>query len=513
MNILLINSNVEIHPWPVIPLGLCHIASTLKANGHRVKFVDLSFEPDIRSALQSALGEFHAEAIGISIRNIDNANHLGPVFYLREIRAKVVTPCRELSRAPIILGGSAIGIAPEQIMDYCGVDHAVAGEGEGVILDWLEAVQGRQESFAHIPGLFFRRSDGTVQKPSSMGHVSLNPYLHPRPYEWVDFKRYQKRGAFANIQTKRGCIFECVYCSYNVIEGMHHRLRDPQDVADEMEEWISAVGPGTFEFVDSVFNSPVDHAIDLCEAIIRRKLNAQLTTMGFNPGNPSDDLLKAMKAAGFRSVMCSPDVASPAMIENLRKNFTIDDLAATMEGLRRFDLKTFWFFMLGGPGETRETVRETLDFCERHAKPGDVFLFTIGFRVYPQTELARIYSRESSGMDGSNLLYPSFYCSPRISAHEILKLVHERAARNVHFITMVDFVIYDFISKIFSTLMPSHPPKNEWAYIPGVNCRLHRFGLWNWLHKRYERKHLRDSARQSDWDYGGKGEPERSRNG
>jgi radical SAM superfamily enzyme YgiQ (UPF0313 family) len=505
MNTLLINSNVEFHPWPVIPLGLCHIASTLKANGHCVKFVDLSFEPDIRSALGTALGEFQADAIGISIRNIDNANHLGPVFYLRDIRANVVAACQELSRAPIILGGSAIGIAPEQIMDYCGVDFAVAGEGEGVILDWLEAVERRQESFAHIPGLFFRRNDGTIQKPSSMRHGSLNPYLHPRPYEWIDFKRYQKRGAVANIQTKRGCIFECVYCSYNVIEGMHHRLRDPQDVADEMEEWISAVGAGTFEFVDSVFNSPVDHAIDLCEAIIRRKVNVQLTTMGFNPGHSPDDLLKAMKAAGFRSVMCSPDVASPAMIENLRKNFTIEDLAVTMEGLRRFGLKTFWFFMLGGPGETRETVRETLDFCERHAKPEDVFLFTIGFRVYPQTELARIYSQENPGMDGNNLLYPSFYCSPRVSAHEILKLVHERAGRNVNFITMVDFEIYDFISKVFAALMPSHPPKNEWTYIPGVNRRLHRFGLWNWIHKRYERKHSQDSGIQRNWDSGGKG--------
>jgi len=507
VNVLLINSNVEIHPWPVVPLGLCQIASVLKANGHRVKFVDLSSEPNSRSALGTVLQEFPAEAIGISIRNIDNANLLGPVFYLRDIRGNVVTPCQELSRAPIILGGSAIGIAPEQIMDYCGVDFAVAGDGEGVILDWLEALENQQESFDHIQGLFFRRNDGTIQKPFSMRHDSLNPYLHPRPYEWIDFKRYQKRGAIANLQTKRGCIFECVYCSYNMIEGRDHRLRDPQDVADEIQEWISAVGPGMFEFVDSIFNSPVDHAIDLCEAIIRRKVNVQLTTMGFNPGNPSNDLLKAMKAAGFHSVMCSPDVASPAMIENLRKNFTIDELTATMQGLRRFGLKTFWFFTLGGPGETRETVRETLDFCERHAKPEDVFLFTIGFRVYPQTQLARIYLQENPCGDGNNLFYPCFYCSSRISSYEILKLVHERLRRNVNFITTFDFEIYDFITKVFTSLMPFHPPQNEWTYIPGVNRRLQRFGLRNWLHQRHEWKHLRDSGRQGNWDSGGKGRP------
>jgi radical SAM superfamily enzyme YgiQ (UPF0313 family) len=394
MNVLLINSNIEIHPWPVIPLGLCHIASVLEANGHRVKFVDRSPRQNFRLALGTALREFDADAIGIGIRNIDNTNLHAPVFYLKDIRENVVIPCQDLSHAPIILGGSALGIAPEEIMDYCGVDFAIAGEGEGGVLDWLKALETQQESFYLVDGLFFRRKDGIIQKPSSMRQDSLNPYLHPRPYEWIDFNRYQKRGAVASIQTKRGCIFECVYCSYNTIEGMHHRLRDPQDVVDEIQEWVSAVGPGIFEFVDSVFNYPVDHAIDLCEAIIRRKVKVQLTTMGFNPGNPSDDLLKAMKAAGFRSVMCSPDAASPDMIENLRKNFTVDELAATMEGLRRFGLKTFWFFTLGGPGETRETVRETLDFCERHAKPEDVFLFTIGFRVYPQTQLARTYSRK-----------------------------------------------------------------------------------------------------------------------
>ena len=352
MNVLLINSNIEIHPWPVIPLGLCHIASAVKANGHRVKFVDRSPKQNFRLALGVALQEFHADAIGISIRNIDNTNLLGPVFYLKDIQENVVTPCQELSHVPIILGGSALGIAPKEIMDYCAVDFAIAGDGEVVILDWLKALGTQQESFDLVKGLFFRGKDGTIQEPFTMPQGSMNPYLHPRPHEWIDFRQYQKRGGIANIQTKRGCTFKCVYCSYNMIEGIYHRMRDPQDVADEIQEWISAVGPGIFEFVDSVFNYPVNHAIDLCEAIIRRKIRVQLTTMGFNPGNPSDDLLKAMKFAGFRSVMCSPDTASPAMIENLRKNFTIDELAATMEGLRRFGLQTFWFFTLGGPGDS-----------------------------------------------------------------------------------------------------------------------------------------------------------------
>jgi radical SAM superfamily enzyme YgiQ (UPF0313 family) len=184
-----------------------------------------------------------------------------------------------------------------------------------------------------------------------------------------------------------------------------------------------------------------------------------------------------------------------------------------MEALHRFGLKTFWFFTLGGPGESRETVRETLDFCERHAQDGDVFLFTIGFRVYPQTPLEQIYRKEQPGTDGNNLLYPSFYCSPGISSHEILKMVHERVRRNVNFITMFDFKIYDFITKVFTALMPFHPPKNEWTYIPDVNQRLNRFGLRNWFHKRHERKHWRDSGRQNGWDCGGKGEPARSQSG
>ena len=126
MNVLLINSNIEIHPWPVIPLGLCHIAWQSKANDYRVKFVDRSPKQNFRLALGAALQEFHADAIGISIRNIDNTNLLGPVFYLKDIQENVVTPCQELSHAPIILGGSALGIAPKEIMDYCAVDFAIA---------------------------------------------------------------------------------------------------------------------------------------------------------------------------------------------------------------------------------------------------------------------------------------------------------------------------------------------------------------------------------------------------
>jgi radical SAM superfamily enzyme YgiQ (UPF0313 family) len=487
VKVLLVNTNREVSPWPVLPLGLSTVASALEAAGHAVRFLDLCFVPSPGRAVREEVLRFPPEAVGVTVRNIDNVSMLDSRFYLDAIRDEVIRPLRERSRAPVIIGGSAVGISPAAMMDHFGVDFAVAGEGEASMALWLDALRPGGPAFASIPGLHYRRPDGGVEPPGRLGLEPLAGLRHPRPYAWVDYRRYRRRGALAGIQTKRGCPFECLYCAYGLIEGCGSRLRDPEDVADEMEAWIAAARPAGFDFTDSVFNHPESHAVAVCEAVVRRGLRTRLTTMDLNPGPVSEELVGVMRAAGFRHLMSSPDSASPAMLERLKKNFTVDHLARAAERLRTGGLRVFWFFTLGGPGETPGTVRETLDFCARHLPPEDVVLFSIGFRISPGTALAAVAVEEGVIAPGDDLFRPAFYCSPATPPALILRMVHDAGRRHPGFLTPLDFGIYEGIHRALEAVVPFYKPRRDWLKLPELNRRLDGLGILPWLRRRHVR--------------------------
>ena len=125
-----------------------------------------------------------------------------------------------------------------------------------------------------------------------------------------------------SIQTRRGCALKCTYCVYNNIEGFAYRLRDAKDVADEIEHVAEAAAVRHVEFVDSTFNLPIAHGRAICEELARRRIPVELSTMGMNPAGVKPELTHAMKRAGFRTVMCTPESASDVTLESLHKGFS-----------------------------------------------------------------------------------------------------------------------------------------------------------------------------------------------
>jgi len=123
----------------VLPLGACCIASAAEAAGNDVRFLDLTFRPHPEAAVSEDIKCFEPDVIGISVRNLDNCDYLHPHSYLPEIR-KIVEACRSASRAVIVAGGAAVGLASEMIAGYLGCDLAVAGEGETAFPLLLEEI-------------------------------------------------------------------------------------------------------------------------------------------------------------------------------------------------------------------------------------------------------------------------------------------------------------------------------------------------------------------------------------
>jgi radical SAM superfamily enzyme YgiQ (UPF0313 family) len=232
------------------------------------------------------------------------------------------------------------------------------------------------------------------------------------------------------LETKRGCGRQCLYCADPLAKGPLARRRVPEAVADEVESLL-AQGVDVLHLCDAEFNLPPEHARDVCDAMIRRDLGSRVRWYAYLAVVPFDeDLARRMRRAGCVGINFTSDSAHPAMLTTYRQPHGKDDLARAVRLCRENGMAVMLDLLLGGPGETPETLAESIEFF-RSIDP-DCIGAGLGVRIYPRTGMATRVASEGSmetnaairrHYDGPiDLLRPTFYISP---------LLGERPARLV----------------------------------------------------------------------------------
>ncbi len=413
--LLLVNANPETNPYPVPPLGLCLVANSVKEIAH-IEVLDATFmSPEM---LRSRAREFSPDCIGLSIRNIDDMTYDKLNYYVDQIMMQTIQPLKDEHRVPLVLGGAGFSIFPDALIRQMGASYGVCGPGERVFPELLRKIFN-SDSLPDVP-LLIRDS----MSATAMVQTGENPYSQSAAEidQWIDYSPYRQRGAYP-VQAKRGCGFHCVYCTYPGIEGNKLRPRTASEVVDEMEGAAGRLGDITFEFVDSVFNDPPGHAEAICREILSRGLTFRMRTMGINPRHTTAELLELMMNAGFRQIDCTPDSASESMLRSLGKNFILSDLKRTATLIREAGLPSMWFFLLGGPGESEETIGETFSFIDDMISPEDLVHLSSGLRIYPGTPLQQIALKEGLISKEEDLLKPLFYFSPQTPHDRLVKIL------------------------------------------------------------------------------------------
>ncbi len=470
--VLLVSTNRERQPYPVVPNGLACVASALTASGNSVRFLDLCFANDPIAKARTVARTYNPDFIGISVRNIDNSDAIALRHYTPDALEVVRALRKAAPRAKLIAGGAAFGVAPEALFEAFNVDYAVAGDGERATVALINALVSGG-SVTGIPGVVRRDGQRIVFAPPGED-ADLDSLPSPRLHQWIDLRRYERHGATIPIQTKRGCVYKCVYCTYRNVEGWGYRLRAAENVADEIAELRREAGVRNFDFVDSTFNSPPGHAIEVCEAIIRRNLKVHLDTTNFTPATASDELLGAMRRAGFRTLGISAESASDPVLEKLEKGFTAAKVREVAERVERAGIRTLWIFLVGGPSETPATLKETLAFAQWRLERGDAVYMTIGLRIYPGTTLHRIAIEEGVVASGESLLTPAFYFSPQLDFAAAVNEIRAFATRHPRFMFSADSrsTVLPYLTRAASII---RLPKPHWQYM-GLFQRIKRSG-------------------------------------
>lgn len=427
MRVLLISANTEQLPDPVFPLGAAYMAAVAERHGHAVETYDCCFAADAGAGLRAALDDFAPDAIGISLRNLDSSAYPQTTSYIDDYRALIGT-IRARGRQPIVLGGAGFTVMPGTLMRALGADVGVVGEGE-IAFPWvLERLAA---------GAALRSSAEMRCEPTGSG-VCVTPVGRLRELdrgglplrERFDWRTYYDRGGALNIQTKRGCVFECVFCSYPLIEGSTVRMRSPAAVVDEIEAARRDFGARHWFFVDNIFNLPLRHAKAICAEIIARGLDIEWSGY-LNPKFIDAELCDLMARSGCRAIELGTDSGSPAMIASLRKEFAVDDLRRTSELCHAHGLRFCHSLIFGGPGETAETVDETIALMEE-LNPTAVIAMT-GIRILPGTGMVEIALRDGQIDAGDPLLEPRFYVSPALG-EALIDRVDDYARRQPNWI-------------------------------------------------------------------------------
>jgi radical SAM superfamily enzyme YgiQ (UPF0313 family) len=213
----------------------------------------------------------------------------------------------------------------------------------------------------------------------------------------------------------------CSYCSTETIEGCVVRKRSPETVVEWLAGYVDA-GFRHFQFVDNTFNLPPSYAMTLCSRLADAPFRTSWRCILY-PGKIQEKLVRTMAKAGCKEVSLGFESGCDTILKQMNKRFKNQDVRRAVRMLSHHGIQTMGFLMLGGPGETRDTAEESLQFVEELEL--SALKITFGIRIYPNTRLAKIASEEGLITGEDDLLFPRFYMVKGLEAW-LRKTVQQR---------------------------------------------------------------------------------------
>ena len=418
MRVLLISANTLTSPYPVYPIGLDYVAAALTP-AHEVRILDMNCvgTKDVKAVIDG----FRPEVVGISLRNIDNTDTTDPQGFMDEYR-QLTEIVRSQCQSPIVLGGAGFSIFPQIILDALEADFGIVGEGDHMA-GLLEALAAGASADG-LPG---------VVTPKNVNHSpvpAIRDFRRRFDCESAHLDFYLRHGGMLNLQTKRGCPYRCIYCTYPHIEGRQLRLMDPASVADAAK-LLEDAGARYFFIVDSAFNADIEHSMAVAQQFRNKGISIPWGAF-LAPLQMSGAYFDTLVRAGLTHVEFGTESLSDRVLRAYGKPFQRRWVLEAHGQAKDAGLHIAHYFLLGGPEETPETLETTLSHIDKLEK-SVLFLFC-GMRIYPRTPLFDRALKEGRIHPGQNLLEPVFYESPAIGRDDIMAWVKERARGRVNWV-------------------------------------------------------------------------------
>ncbi len=431
VTIALVSLNRHKIPYPVYPLGISYLKGFLKKhlcnrnstwyrdNGlkaeYRVEILDCNILGN--EMLKEKILELSPSYICFSMRNIDDTNALSYKNFINEYK-EITDEIKPLIKTRVILGGSAYSIYPKEIFRAIEPDYGVIGEGELSLLNLVTKLE-KGEDPSNVEGLVYRDGEGEIKCKSNHTEYIGNFELE---YEEQSLDYYWQNGGVLNIQTKRGCPYNCIYCTYPIIDGRKIRTFRVEDIVTKIEELKKKCGIDYIFFTDSVFNINNSYNMRLAEEMIRRKLNIRWGAY-FSPSNITAEMMELFAKSGLTHIEFGTESLCDRQLKNYGKNFSVDEVVRVSELALKNNIYYAHFLILGGYGENWSTIAETMENSKRIRY--SLFFPHFGMRIYKGTRLHEIALEKGIVAPDDELVEPAYYIEEGIDMEKIRRAAAE----------------------------------------------------------------------------------------
>lgn len=395
MKILLINPPIREWSKPnVFPLGLGYIASVLLQGGHDVEVLDINAYRWDKTEVEAKIKDARFDVVGIG----------GIVTVYKYVKWISLILRKHHPDKKIIIGGSVGSSIPEIMLRKNPVDVVCIGESERTIIELIESFEGKRD-ISQVKGIFYRDTCGEIHRTQQRAPIEdldaipfpawdlfpmeiyiKNPVGAPNRNKWLDGRVDKDPSLSMNLYATRGCPYRCIYC-YHDFMGQGYRYRSPGKIVDEIRVLYEKYKIPYFHFIDDEFVMKKDFVYEFCKEInsFSEEIGQKITWGCTGRVNlMTEELISTMVDAGCVIIGYGIETGSQRMLDLIKKQVTVQQakkaIALTREYLGWADCS----FMIGYPGETRESIQETIDFCkELDLTPEVIFFMT----PYPGTEL------------------------------------------------------------------------------------------------------------------------------
>jgi anaerobic magnesium-protoporphyrin IX monomethyl ester cyclase len=401
LNILLVDPPFQIfmgfHRF-YYPLGLGYLAAVLNTHGHNSRIYDGEHSSECKSLTWvEASQNYHLylEALKDN-RRAEWENFSG---WLKRVKPQIVglgvlsvkvpaalklaALCKEFDKNIIVIAGADHAtLAPQELLADENIDFAVRGEGEYTLLELVTYLGEGKGRLEEIKGLSYRKNGGIIHNQPRELIADLDALPFPAIDSLINIEGYRSLD-LGVIMASRGCPFSCTYCGVANVLGRGARFRSPENVISEMKLLKQKYAVNYFSFRDGSFTVNRKQVCDLCNLMMAENLNiawecsTRLDLL-------DDDLISRMKNAGCAAIRIGIETGNERLMQQMKRKITLDQIREAARMLHRHDL--FWttYFMLGVPGETRDTIEDTLKLIAEIDPP---FVTIAKYSLIPGTEM------------------------------------------------------------------------------------------------------------------------------
>lgn len=357
-------------------LGLAYLQAVLERDGHEVRLLFLNNFSHQVAAEQTlkCIQEWQPQIVGFQIFSMNRVSTY-------KVLDTMKTACPDVR---VVLGGIHTSVMYQQILERYPHVITVLGEGEVTLSELVRAFEVGM-SYDNIAGLAFWQSGKVVCTQARPLIEDLNTL--PFPKHEVFFEEEPNR-VTAHIITSRGCPFNCSFCCLQIISNRKWRKRDIANVVDELKMLKGKYPRLRFvQLHDDTFLLDNKRVIEFCKLVIEANLSLKFSCSG-RVKPVSVEMFRWMQRAGFVKIMFGLETGSSTLLKAVHKSISPSDVIHLFEELRGFKFDVTTFLMCGFPGETDETVAETVALVRATQKTHYNYIAGIGkLWVYPGTEV------------------------------------------------------------------------------------------------------------------------------